>query len=637
MYLGFKARIYVSVAVLLSASLIILGLLNNFSLKEKMLSSLIQKTEHQLANNVTALEQNIHAGYSGIRLAAEHFSAKQSDEENLTKVRLLADSLKLNNVIVAYNDGRSFMSAVSDDGIATSSAFSDINSSWYLSTKATLKNQFTEIYTDDVTGDKVLGMTAPIVENGIFVGALLGELPIQSIIDQVSNMRFAGGAATLTDQNAVFFASDDPNDIGKTPSQVSPVFTEMEQAFSQKSAGHLTFPYLGIQFDGYFQRVQLAEGQHWTLMVFVDQATAFAGIEQAQRDAFFTGIALLLCSFIAIFVILNHAYKPLLKLKAAVGSLSHGSGDLTAELDVIGNDDLADISKGFNSFVENLRNMMIQISTSSQNISANISQLADNTQGSESILVSHSEQTEQVVTAISEMSQSAKSVADNVHQSKELTDTTSQEANHSLHIVTDAVSTVNELITQVDNMSDKITNMTNDTNQISDVLNVIGEISEQTNLLALNAAIEAARAGEQGRGFAVVADEVRQLAGRTQNSTTEISEMLSKLREGTQNVVNAMEETKQQCQSTAAQTSKVSESLNLMSNSVKQIDDISSHIATATVEQSTVAEELSVNMLSIKEIVDSLLINGKQTVSATQSLSESNVQLEKLVANFKLY
>jgi methyl-accepting chemotaxis protein len=203
-------------------------------------------------------------------------------------------------------------------------------------------------------------------------------------------------------------------------------------------------------------------------------------------------------------------------------------------------------------------------------------------------------------------------------------------------VVDNAVVTVSALVDEVEDMSARITSMNQDANKISDVLNVIGEISEQTNLLALNAAIEAARAGEQGRGFAVVADEVRALAARTQSSTTEISDMLTALLDGTSSVVEAMGKTKEQCQSTADKTSEVSNSLTIMSASVREIDDVSTQIATATEEQSAVAEELSKNMLSIRDMVSSLVESGKQTVSATDSLSQSNQELDRLVSNFKL-
>ena len=192
---------------------------------------------------------------------------------------------------------------------------------------------------------------------------------------------------------------------------------------------------------------------------------------------------------------------------------------------------------GFNGFVENLQEMMISISHASQNISVSVDQLGTTAKDNENKLLTHSRETEQVVTAITEMSESARTVAESVHQSNRITDGASKEASSSLCIVDNAVSTVSALVSEVDEMSAIIMSLNRDANKISNVLNVIGEISEQTNLLALNAAIEAARAGEQGRGFAVVADEVRALAARTQNSTMEISDMLSKLLTGTERCI----------------------------------------------------------------------------------------------------
>ncbi|MCU8159936.1 methyl-accepting chemotaxis protein [Vibrio vulnificus] len=634
MNLGFKSRIYSSVALLVALSLGILGTLNIISLKEKMVSSLISETQNKLNHHVDELQHAVTTQLKAVELGARHFNAQLSDEQNVNLVRLLAESAGISNIIMAYEDGRSYMS-LHKSGISTSEQ--NFNQrEWYQNAKSGNSAKLTDIYVDKITGEKVVSATMPVYYQGQFQGVLLGDILLSDIIKMVSDMRFAGGAATLTDKNAVFFASDDPNDIGKTPSQVSPVFGDMERAFFNQQQGHLQFPYLGIEFDGYFQRVNLTQDQYWTLMVFVDQDTALAGVREAQNEAIVTGVILLLVSAVVMVLTLEHAYKPLLKLKKAVLGLSKGSGDLTARLTVEGGDDLAQISEGFNRFVQSLQGMMLQVSEASQNISSNIVQLNQTAVENEKVLITHSAETDQVVTAITEMSESARSVAENVTQSNRITEGASKEAKQSLEIVNNAVTTVSALVNDVEEMSNRIVSMNQDANKISEVLNVIGEISEQTNLLALNAAIEAARAGEQGRGFAVVADEVRALAARTQNSTTEISEMLSKLLDGTSSVVASMERTKQQCQSTASKTSEVSNSLNLMSGSVRDIDDVSTQIAAATEEQSTVAAELSRNMLAIRDIVTNLVASGRQTVAATESLADSNHELDKLVSNFKL-
>ena len=633
MTLGFKSRIYLSVSLLVALSLIILGSINIYNLQDKMVSSLVNETEIKLKSQVSNMETWYQGKQQAIDNGAASFSLNLSDAENLKLVDLLEKSGNFSTVAIAYSNGTSFISR--DHQILGNNILQ--NRPWY---KAAIQSNdliVTDIYQDLQTGEKTISLTKAVTENGRKVGVLIGDIVINNVASSINQMRFAGGAATLVDRNSVFFASDDPSDIGKTPTQVNPVFADMERGFETKEQGHLTFPYLGKDFTGYFQRIHLTGDNHWTLMVFIDKSTAQAGVESAKWNAIWTGLVLLLVSCACMVLSIESAYKPLLRLKAAVLALSQGSGDLTSRLQVDGNDDLAQISQGFNNFTEQLQQMMLHIAQASQNISSSITQLGQSARDNETQLISHSAETEQVVTAITEMSESAHSVAVNVTESNKLTASANTGARESLAIVNNAVSNVESLVGEVETMSGRIAAMNNDTMKIYDVVNVIEEISAQTNLLALNAAIEAARAGEQGRGFAVVADEVRALAVRTQNSTSEISSMLQQLLDVTSSVVNSMKQTQQQCQSTADSTAQVSTSLTEMSQSVNEIDDVSTQIATATEEQSRVTEELSRNMLTIRDIVESLVVSGRQTVSATELLAQANSELDQLVRKFKLY
>ena len=192
------------------------------------------------------------------------------------------------------------------------------------------------------------------------------------------------------------------------------------------------------------------------------------------------------------------------------------------------------------------------------------------------------------------------------------------------------------LIDEVDLAAAKVLEMQEDAQQIGSVLGVIGGIAAQTNLLALNAAIEAARAGEQGRGFAVVADEVRALAARTQNSTAEVGSMLSRLTQGVAEAVVAMEQTKRSCQAAADTTGQVTGGLDTMADAVVQIHDLSSQIATAAEEQSRVTEEINRNMVSIRDMLNLLVENGGNTEQSAATLLGSNRQLLALVHRFKV-
>ncbi|WP_335903892.1 methyl-accepting chemotaxis protein [Shewanella algae] len=217
-----------------------------------------------------------------------------------------------------------------------------------------------------------------------------------------------------------------------------------------------------------------------------------------------------------------------------------------------------------------------------------------------------------------------------------MTDKARAQGDESRQAVEQASNNVMALVSEVDSASQTIAEMDESTRRIAGVLDVIGEIAEQTNLLALNAAIEAARAGEQGRGFAVVADEVRALAARTQASTSEINNMLEQLRQGADSAVNAMNRTRQSCQATADTTTLVAESLQGLTEHVFDINGLSSQIATAAEEQSSVSEEITRNLSVIREMVEELNQSGKATLGSTAALAAAKDQLSSVVRQFKL-
>ncbi len=214
MNLGFKSRIYFGVGVLVAASLIVLGTLNILSMKDNMVEGLVEKTSDKLSFHVTELEQMMAFKSQAIKNGAKSFNRQLSDEDNQRLVELLAQSSSLSNVIMTYQDGRAFMSL---DGNKHDFRQRD----WYKNAKNARDVVITGVYQDQVTHEKVVSVTMPVTQDGQAIGVLLGDIQLGEVISAVSNMRFAGGAATLTDNKAVFFASDDPNDIGKTPSQIS--------------------------------------------------------------------------------------------------------------------------------------------------------------------------------------------------------------------------------------------------------------------------------------------------------------------------------------------------------------------------------------------------------------------------------
>lgn len=437
--------------------------------------------------------------------------------------------------------------------------------------------------------------------------------------------------ATSSDNGNIFVVDLSSTKELLAQSSVEGSYVELKDAagnilFSNKINGDL------IPIENTFE----VGGNQWTLTGYIDKAFIQKNTDSLNGSI---TIALLIASALIIplsILATNIAFKPIVTLRDVINDLANGSGDLTHRLKVETQDDLGKIADGINKFIENLQKMMLEVSTSSQKISEEISLLEGQADSSQNLLKAHSAEMEMAVTSINEMSSTAESVAESAATAAKQTQSTNSEAEQSKQIVQQAVDSVTALVDEVEHTSKTILSMNENTVQIGAVLNVIGDIAEQTNLLALNAAIEAARAGEHGRGFAVVADEVRALAARTRQSTTEINQMLEKLSAGSDAVVSSMNSTKQSCQQTAETTSLVMNSLDIMTGSVAEINDLAAQIATSAEEQSSVTEEINRNMTAIQGMIETLNSNGNQTARSTHQLTDSNQQLVKIVKRFKL-
>ncbi|MFM4832952.1 methyl-accepting chemotaxis protein [Aeromonas media] len=382
--------------------------------------------------------------------------------------------------------------------------------------------------------------------------------------------------------------------------------------------------------------MQAIEGTPWLLATALPTST----LTQDSRDVLATlaSIQLPLVGLLFVLMVLaiSQLGSRLQTLKLNIDALSAGDADLTARIQVKGHDELDNIALSVNRFIAYLQQMMVQVTDATDLITRELVQLDQQTGQARRILGEHASETDQVVTALTELSSTADSVAQHASDSASFTEAANGQAANSRKVVGSASASVVALIDEVDLAAAKVLEMQEDAKQIGSVLGVIGGIAAQTNLLALNAAIEAARAGEQGRGFAVVADEVRALAARTQNSTAEVGSMLSRLTQGVAEAVVAMEQTKRSCQAAADTTGQVTGGLDSMADSVVQIHDLSSQIATAAEEQSRVTEEINRNMVSIRDMLNLLVQNGSQTEQSAATLLGSNRQLLALVRRFKV-
>jgi methyl-accepting chemotaxis protein len=332
----------------------------------------------------------------------------------------------------------------------------------------------------------------------------------------------------------------------------------------------------------------------------------------------------------------NSIVKPVLVIQANLDDIAAGEGDLTRRLPVTSNDELGALSHSFNLFVEKIHGLVRQIVEMTQQLTTLSQDMSAQAQQSEEAMERQRNETDQVATAIHEMSAAAHEISSSAQGAAQAAKETDTVGNAAKTVVNDSIGSIHTLIEDVRISSVSLDSLQQDAQSIVGVLDVIRSIAEQTNLLALNAAIEAARAGEAGRGFAVVADEVRALASRTQKSTQEIQEMINRLQHGTHEAVTAMRRSSENGKVSGEQANQAGVSLDTMAELISSINGMNAQIASAAEEQTAVAEEINRSMTQIAHTVEIVADDTQRGAQTARSLAALGHRMDGLVKQFRI-
>ncbi|ANI55556.1 methyl-accepting chemotaxis protein [Pseudomonas sp. DR 5-09] len=332
----------------------------------------------------------------------------------------------------------------------------------------------------------------------------------------------------------------------------------------------------------------------------------------------------------------NTILRPLTLMKANLDDIAAGEGDLTRRLTITSQDELGELAGSFNRFVDKIHGLVRQITEMTSQLTGLVTQVSDQAQRSDQAMERQRHETDQVATAINEMSAAAQEVAKSAQNAAVAAQQTDEEGQTAKRVVAGSIKQIHALVDDIRSSGVSLDSLQQDVSSIVGVLGVIRSIAEQTNLLALNAAIEAARAGEAGRGFAVVADEVRALASRTQISTQEIQGMIDRLQAGTQSAVEAMRRSSEAGDGTSAQANQAGASLDAMADLIATINSMNAQIASAAEEQTAVAEEINRSVHQIAVAVDNVADETQLGAQTSRSLAELGQRLGKLVGQFRI-
>jgi len=390
---------------------------------------------------------------------------------------------------------------------------------------------------------------------------------------------------------------------------------------------------------------QLSEDLNKVNTLSTDVAVANKSINELSQD--FEGeirlsknsmfLVLLVTIFICIIgsvLLIRTITKPLKNVSIALKNISEGEGDLTKRLNLKSQDEIGMLANSFDLFVDKIQFIVSNTKKVAMSLKTLATEVEVLSKESSESLDSEKGQLHLVVTAMTEMSATSKDVAKHVDETSIAAQKANENAQNGSDVVQNTIKVISELKEEIVNVSESITELSNNSKNVGSVVEVIDSIAAQTNLLALNAAIEAARAGEQGRGFAVVADEVRSLAARTQQSTQEIREKIDELQDSANKSVIMMQSSKTKTEQGVVEAAHVGDSINTIIEGISVINDMSVQIATAADEQSCVAVEMDENLISINNAVDSTSDVADKSLKSANELVEMSLELEGLIGKF---
>ena len=619
--------------ILLAASLIVIAAFALFTLYNDYLqrNAIRRDLDNYLQEMGDVTAKNIQTWLAGRALLIENLSQSVALNSDKTNVSLLLEQKAVTSTFMGAYLGNNDGSFIIRPDSKMPDGYDPRARPWYKSAESTSGSALTEPYIDLASGQLVISIVDSVLKGGQRIGVVGGDLSLQVIADSINALDFDGmGYAFLVSADGKVLVHPDKNLVMKNLKDIYPqdtprISTELSEITADGKTRIVTF----TQIKG-------LSSVNWYIGLSVDKDKAYAMLSEFRTSALIATVIAVAITIFLLGMLIRVLMQPLHVMSRAMQDIADGEGDLTRRLTIQNQDEFGILGNAFNRFVERIHGSIREVSSATEHVNEVALRVVS---ASNSSMLNSDEQasrTNSVAAAINELGAAAQEIARNAAQASQQASDARNLAEDGQQVVDRSIQAMNQLSKMISASSTNIETLNSKTVNIGQILEVITSISQQTNLLALNAAIEAARAGEAGRGFAVVADEVRNLAHRTQESAQQVQTMIEELQVGARESVGTMSESQRHSQDSVEIANLAGERLNSVTQRIGEIDGMNQSVATATEEQTSVVESINMDITEINTLNQEGVENLQSTLRACSDLEQQAARLKHLVGTFRI-
>ncbi|UDU79626.1 methyl-accepting chemotaxis protein McpA [Pseudomonas sp. HN2-3] len=503
---------------------------------------------------------------------------------------------------------------------------------WYSTAASAGQTVLTPPYQGAV-GGLVVTIATPVKSkaNGELIGVVGGDVTLDTLVEIINSVDFGGiGHAFLSDSNGQVIVSPDKDQVMKNLKDIYP------GSGLRVASGMQDVTLNGQERLISFAPVSGLPSAQWYIGLSIDKDKAYAALDQFRTSAIIAMLIAVAAIAGLLGLLIPVLMQPLTTMGRAMRDIAEGEGDLTRRLAVQNKDEFGELATSFNRFVERIHASISEVSSATRLVHDLSEKVVNASNASITGSEEQSMRTNSVAAAINELGAATQEIARNAADASQHASGASEQAHGGREVVEEAISAMTALSQRISESCAQIETLNASTDEIGKILDVIKGISQQTNLLALNAAIEAARAGEAGRGFAVVADEVRNLAHRTQESAEEIHRMITSLQVGSREAVHTMNTSQVSSEQTVQVANQAGVRLASVTQRIGEIDGMNQSVATATEEQTAVVESLNLDITQINALNQQGVENLNETLLHCDQLAQQAGRLKQLVGSFRI-